>query len=418
MLDRFRSLSPSRQLLLVGGAVLVIAVLFAAVWLFLLRADYQPLFTDLRTADAATIVADLDKRRIPYRLADGGGTVLVPADQVDATRLAVMSTDLPLKGTVGFELFNKADLGLTDFAQKINYQRALQGELERTIMTLDGVEQARVHLSLGEDRIFRDDRVPPKASVTIRMRRNTVLSSAAAQGMRRLVAAAVPQMDPASVVILDEAGQEVLAHEQSAATVDASALSPALEKKQAIEEYYQAKLRAALDAAFSQDAVTVSVSAAISVSPDGEAFATNGGDLRTGPTRAFPLVTTLRPRLALADGWQDTARTAIAQIVGVAEGDAIRFAEPLPEEPAPDERVLPVAQPRVIDATGPLAKEEPGWMLEAAIAAAPILLLVAVLLVLRRARRPRRLSAQQRADLVARLRRALEKEADGAVQVS
>src|SRR5262249_15568170 len=163
----------------------------------------------------------------------------------DATRLDVMTEDLPLKGTVGFELFNKSDMGLTDFAQKINYQRALQGELERTIMTLDGVDSARVHLSLGEDRIFRDDRVPPKASVTIRMAKGRALSESQAQGVRRLVAAAVPNLDGANVVILDEEGRVVSAAPPVGANAQTD--SPAGEERHAIAQYYEARIRQALD---------------------------------------------------------------------------------------------------------------------------------------------------------------------------
>jgi flagellar M-ring protein FliF len=119
MLDRFRTFSTRSQLLLVGAVAAVLLAVMLLSWLAL-REPYQPLFTQLRAADAATIIADLDKRKIDYRLADGGATVLVPADAVAKTRLTVMTGDLPLKGTVGFELFNKADMGLTDFAQRIN----------------------------------------------------------------------------------------------------------------------------------------------------------------------------------------------------------------------------------------------------------------------------------------------------------
>ena len=182
MFDSIRALSSRQQVFLALGTACVLCLVLGAVWFFALRTDWTPLFTQLRPSDAATIVADLDRKKIAYRLADGGTAILVPADQADSARLDVMTGDLPLKGTVGFELFNKSDVGLTDFAQKINYQRALQGELERTIMTLDGINSARVHLSLGEDRIFRDDRVPPKASVTIRMRKGSSAHAAGGAG--------------------------------------------------------------------------------------------------------------------------------------------------------------------------------------------------------------------------------------------
>ncbi len=135
MFDGIRALSLRQQVFLALGTACVLCLVLGVVWFFGLRTTWAPLFTELRPADAATIVADLDRKKIAYRLADGGTEILVPADLVDSARLDVMTGDLPLKGTVGFELFNKSDVGLTDFAQKINYQRALQGELERTIMT-------------------------------------------------------------------------------------------------------------------------------------------------------------------------------------------------------------------------------------------------------------------------------------------
>ncbi len=412
MFDQLRALAPQRQLLLIVAVAVTLAVLIAVAWAIFFRISYQPLFTDLRPADAATIVADLEKRRIPYELAQGGATILVSGDQVDATRLAVMSSDLPLKGTVGFELFNKSDMGLTDFAQKINYQRALQGELERTIMTLDGVETARVHLSLGEDRIFRDDRVPPKGSVTIRMAHSATLSVKAAQGVQRLVAAAVPQLDVANVVILDERGGV------ASATVEpvrsSQTMSPAMEEKRAVEEYYEAKVREALDAAFLRDGVAVSVEADIVVSPDGGIAAPGAQD---AATRNFGLKVTLTPRLTLPIGWQDSARTLVGQAIGsaAAGSDEVYFATQMAsmQVPATADDAAP-DRPRVIDASGPSAVETPGWALEAGLAATPIVFLLGVLLLLRRARGPKRLSARERSAFATKLRLALAPE-DGNV---
>src|ERR1700749_2833351 len=178
MFDRFRAFSTRQQLMLAAVVASIGCVILIVAWFLFLRVDYQPLFTALRPADAAKIVADLDRRKVSYRLENGATTILVPAETVDATRLNLMSEDLPLKGTVGFELFNKSDMGLTEFAQKINYQRALQGELARTIMTIDVIDSARVHLSLPEPTVFREDRRAPKASVTLATRQGRRLSDA------------------------------------------------------------------------------------------------------------------------------------------------------------------------------------------------------------------------------------------------
>jgi len=237
-LGQFRAASPTRQIVLVAiGAVLLCAILIAAYWTTL-RKPYGVLFTDLRTMDAATIVAELDKRKVPYKLRDQGATILIPREQVDATRLSVMSEDLPLKGMVGFELFNKSDMGLTEFAQKINYQRALQGELARTIMTMEAIDTARVHLSLPEATIFRADQRPPKASVSLVPRSGQHLAPGTVRGVQRLVAAAVPDLTVANVVVLDEQGDVVSTEPAQAAMVGAGTVQGELEARvrQAVQE--------------------------------------------------------------------------------------------------------------------------------------------------------------------------------------
>ena len=223
LLDRLRALSPLRQAALLAGIFILLCVGGAAAYFTFLRTSYTTLFANLRLSEAAAIVSDLDKKKVPYRLKDKGATILVPTKSVDAVRLDETSGDLPLQGQVGFELFNKSDMGLTEFAQRINYQRALQGELARTIMSLDAVDTARVHLSLPDPSVFRDDRRPPKASATIVPRPGRMLSRAAVAGIRRLIAAAVPDLDPAAVVILDDHG-DILG--EDGASIGTAGLTP------------------------------------------------------------------------------------------------------------------------------------------------------------------------------------------------
>src|SRR5262245_47173076 len=137
-----RALAQRWQIPLVVAGVVLIAAVLAGGYFAWFHPRNAVLFKDLRPMDAATIVAELDKRKVAYELRDGGQTILVSEKIVDSTRLAIMSQELPLKGVVGFELFNKSDMGLTEFAQQINYRRALQGEIARTIMALDTVESA------------------------------------------------------------------------------------------------------------------------------------------------------------------------------------------------------------------------------------------------------------------------------------
>ena len=211
MADKLASqnVTSRRQVGLIVGGAMLIALVLSLAWFLFIHTPYAPAFTKLKTDDAALIVDELKKQKMPYQLADSGTTVKVPQDQVDAVRLAILGGGLPLKGTVGFELFNKSDMGLTEFAQKINYQRALQGELARTLMTLDNVESARVHITLPDDGVFRDDRRPAKASVTLAPKLGALIGTRTIIGIQRLVASAVEGLDAINVVVLDESGRQL-----------------------------------------------------------------------------------------------------------------------------------------------------------------------------------------------------------------
>jgi len=141
------------QVAAIGAAVIALGLIL---WIGfrVMHEDYGVLFTDLTESDASAIVKQLKKDKIPYRLADNGTTVQVPAKQVHDVRLTLMSGDLPLSGGVGFEIFDKQGLGATEHSQKVSYQRALQGELARTIATMNDVRQVRVHLVMPESTLF------------------------------------------------------------------------------------------------------------------------------------------------------------------------------------------------------------------------------------------------------------------------
>jgi flagellar M-ring protein FliF len=407
--DWFRTASPNRQLQYALAGAAVLALVMIAVWYAFLRVTYLPLFGDLRPADASTIVSVLEKKKIPYKLADGGAVILVPEDMVDSTRLDVMSDDVPLKGTVGFELFNKSDMGLTDFAQKINYQRALQGELERTIMTLDGVDTARVHLSLGEDRLFRDDRVPPKASVTVRMAHGHKLSEDAAQGVKRLVAAAVPNLDIANVVILDEEGDVVSGQTIAPA---AAASSPNGEERRAIEEYYESRIRQAIAHANPNAQVEVGVQAELPIDASGQAATTSLSGW-TPAVRDFPLQVMLSPAAPLDPATQDAVKAvALGAITSTAaQNDVIAFGAATPVLPVlaavPRAAVSPAAIRTPAEA--PVSDDDHDMLIEAGIAGAVLMGIIFVfVLVFSRLRGPRRMSDRRREDFVAKLRATLQ----------
>lgn len=308
-----------RQIILIVGGALLLVVLLSTIYFMFIRTPYAVLFSDLEAADAATIVAELDNKKMPYRLRDGGRTILIAEDQVDSVKLNVAGSDLPLKGSVGFELFNKSDMGLTEFAQRINYQRALQGELARTISTLDGVASARIHLTLAERGIFRESGIAAKASVAISMRNGAVPEPARIEGIQRLVAAAVPNLVSENVVVIDVRGN--LLSSVVAAPIGALAI-----QKQAIEQYYEGLVRTAIRSTASDAGIAIVIWAAL-----GDALASvDGNPLEkafSAEDRPFSLQVTLSRSEANNrdndDVLLDAARGAIS--FDASKGDAVAF---------------------------------------------------------------------------------------------
>ena len=188
------------------------AVTFGLTGLFanlMISPDYKPLVSGLEAADAQVITTELAAKKIPYQLGPDGKSISVPADQLDAARLDVASNDSTHSGRLGFEIFDKVSWGQTEFDEKVNYQRALEGELERTITTLGGVKSARVHLVMATDSVFLDRERAAKSSVTLKLSRGS-LSHEETASIQRLVAGAVDGLKPGDVAIIDADSNEML----------------------------------------------------------------------------------------------------------------------------------------------------------------------------------------------------------------
>ncbi|RKP48416.1 flagellar basal-body MS-ring/collar protein FliF [Trinickia fusca] len=242
----WESLGRGARVGLVSG-VIVIAAATTVGGYWLMRTDYQVLFADLGTQDAAAMVAELDKLKVPYVLADNGASILVDKAAVYKTRLKLMGGDLPLHGAVGFELFNNSDFGMTEFAQKINYQRALQGELTRTILALDEIRDARVLLALPEQGLFKQASGKAKASITLTMRSGATLTNDQVTGIQRLVSASVPGIDAQNVTIVDQTGIALTRPTGTDAEFDSGASR--LDLKKDTETYLSRKVGLVLDRA-------------------------------------------------------------------------------------------------------------------------------------------------------------------------
>jgi len=247
---------------LVSGCVAILGLVGAlAVWAY--RPNYQVLFAELAPRDAAAMAAELDKLKTPYQLADDGNTLLVPKDLVYKTRLKLMGQDLPLQGAVGFEVFNNADFGMTDFVQKVNYQRAVQGELTRTILSIENIHSARVHLAMPEQGLFKKAVTKAKASVTVAMKRGHVLEPQQVAGIQRLVAASVPDIASADVTVLDQHG--VALTRPSASDQAGEGALAQLDSKRSTEDYLNKKVAQVLDRTFGPGEAIASVDVVLSL---------------------------------------------------------------------------------------------------------------------------------------------------------
>ncbi len=206
LIQVFRNLGPARLALL--GAVAVTAVAFFVVMLSRLSApEYALLYGELDMQDSGSIVQQLKAANVPFELRNNGTAIFVPQQHVDATRVQLANQGLPSGGSIGYELFDKTDaLGTTNFMQNVNLVRALEGELSRTIRSIDSVQAARVHLVMPKRELFSRQREDPSASIVLKMRGNNRLSHTQVQAIQHLVASAVPGLLPARISIVDDRG--------------------------------------------------------------------------------------------------------------------------------------------------------------------------------------------------------------------
>src|ERR1700761_8664700 len=198
-----------RQRMIVAGGTLATVVGLVALAITMSSTDYKPLMTGLEQEDAQALEQQLAAKKIEFKMTPDGKGIDVAAGQLDQARMEVASQGTPHSGRMGFELFDKSSWGQTEFDEKVNYQRALEGELERTIGTLSNVKSARVHLVMPRDSVFLDQSQPAKASVTLRLKGGGV-SQDQTGAIARLVSGAVENLAPADVAIIDADTNELL----------------------------------------------------------------------------------------------------------------------------------------------------------------------------------------------------------------
>lgn len=221
--------------------------------------DFKPLYSGLAAEDAGQVVARLKESNVEYRLTDNGAAILVPSARVAELRLTLAAAGLPKSGRIGFELFDKTNFGASDFAEHVNYRRALEGELERSVMSIQEVAQARVHLTVPKDSVFADLRRPAKASVLVKLKREASLSAKNVSAIGHLVANAVEGLTPEMVTIVDMQGNLLIPQEKEPKSENREIDSP-IEFRQKLESDLLAKLVSTLEPVMGPDHFRAGVS--------------------------------------------------------------------------------------------------------------------------------------------------------------
>jgi flagellar M-ring protein FliF len=205
LLARLNLQGVSKKILLSAGIAAVMAIM-VVFWMWSQSPKYKVVFSNFSDKDGGAIVATLEQQNIPYKLADGGSSILVPADMVYQTRLKLAAMGLPRGGNVGFELLENQKFGVSQFVEQVNFQRALEGELERSIQSISGVDGARVHLAIPKSSVFVRDAQKPTASVLVKLMQGRTLDQNQVSAIAHLISSSVPNLGLANVDIVDQNG--------------------------------------------------------------------------------------------------------------------------------------------------------------------------------------------------------------------
>jgi len=220
--------------------------------------DYQYLYSNLSPEDAGEVLGRLKEQKIPYSLTANGSSIMIPRDKVYEIRLEMASQGLPRGGDIGFEVFDDTKIGMTEFVQNVNYQRALQGELSRTISKFAEVESSRVHIVLAKQQLFIDDEEPATASVILNLRKGRRLSKGQVQGIVHLVSSSVARLSPENVTVVDSSGKLLAGRRDSEGATMLS--SDQLEYQEKVERGLEGRVKSMLESALGPDKAVVRVS--------------------------------------------------------------------------------------------------------------------------------------------------------------
>jgi flagellar M-ring protein FliF len=312
------SFSPAQLVSLALAFVIVVGVVGGSAW-WVNAPTYALLFSDMDPETASGIVSRLKTMKVDYQLDDGGRSIRVPMDRIDELRLEMTSQGLPASGRVGFELFDQTAFGATEFLEQVNYRRALEGEIARTITTLSEVSSARVHIAMGKDSLFGESR-PAKASVVLKLRGQRSLPGSTIHGIGNLVAASVEGLKPDAVVIIDSYGRPL----SRPAPEDTSfAGAQQFERQQHLEREMAARVVSLLEPVVGADRVRVNV-----------ALRLNPSTVEQTEERFDP-ATVVRSRQVTADTSSSNMVGGLAGARGNMPPPAPDPKNPTPPEPSP-----------------------------------------------------------------------------------
>jgi len=260
LLAIWKQLGVSQRVSVIAATFVLVAGL-GSLALWSSHADYSLLYGKLSDSEASKVIAALDDAKVPYKIGSGGGSIMVPADKVYQMRMQLAGKGIPSGDGVGFEIFDKPNFGISDFVQRANYTRAIQGELARTIGQINEVESARVMIVMPENRLLLDKDKHPTASVFVRVRGNTQLQPSSIASIRFLVANAVEGLSPNSVTVVDNLGNVLSADNDNDSI--AGLTTSQLSAQRNLEQYLGKKAQDMLEKVLGPGQAIVRVSAEI-----------------------------------------------------------------------------------------------------------------------------------------------------------
>ena len=256
----FKNISIGKRIVFITLAVgSITAFVFLMNWAA--KPEFHPLYSSLDANEAGIILSRLKDQKIPYQLSANGSTILIPQERIYETRMALASEGLPQGGNMGFELFDNTKLGMTEFAQNVNYQRALQGELARSINGFEEVDSCRVHIVMSEKSLFIEAEEVASASVVLKLRHGKWLSQQQVQGIVHLVSSSVSRLNPENVTVVDSNGRLLTGRHNAGGVTSLS--SDQLDHQLMVERKLENRVLSMLEKALGVNRAIVRVSCAL-----------------------------------------------------------------------------------------------------------------------------------------------------------